>query len=68
MNDILYLNEDKTTWNGPYNIQGKDWEKINMYQMKITKYCTMQWFQISLNHNILVTIYGYKRWFIMYIL
>ena len=26
-----------------------------MYPMKITKYCTLQWFQILINHNILIT-------------
>ena len=26
-----------------------------MYSMKITKYCTIQWFQICMNHNILIT-------------
>ena len=26
-----------------------------MYPMKITKYCTLQWFQININHNILIT-------------
>ena len=26
-----------------------------MYQMKITKYCTLKWFQICINHNILIT-------------
>ena len=30
------------------------WEKIYVYPMKITKYCTLQWFKISINHNILV--------------
>ena len=59
MYDILNINEDKTTaqhtWNNLYNIQEKDWKKIDMYPMKITKYCTLQWFQICINHNILIT-------------
>ena len=28
---------------------------VYMYPMKITKYCTLQWFQICINHNILIT-------------
>ena len=59
MYDILNINEDKPTaqqtWNDLYNIQEKDWKKIYMYPMKITKYCTLQWFQICINHNILIT-------------
>ena len=59
MYDILNINEDKPTaqqtWNNLYNIQEKDWKKIYMYPMKITKYCTLQWFQICINHNILIT-------------
>ena len=42
MYDILNINEDKPTaqqtWNNLYNIQEKDWKKIYMYPMKITKY------------------------------
>ena len=59
MYDILNINEDKPTaqqtWNNLYNIQEKYWKKIYMYPMKITKYCTLQWFQICINHNILIT-------------
>ena len=59
MYDILNINEDKPTaqqiWNNLYNIQEKDWKKIYMYPMKITEYCTLQWFQICINYNILIT-------------
>ena len=59
MYDILNINEDKPTaqhtWNNLYNILKKILKKIYMYSMKITKYCTIQWFQICMNHNILIT-------------
>ena len=56
--NLLNINEHKPTaqqtWSNLYNIQEKDWKKIYMYPMKITKYCTLQWFQIRINRNILI--------------
>lgn len=45
----------QNTWNKLYNIPDKEWKNIHMFPFKVTKYPALQWFQISINHNILVT-------------
>lgn len=60
--DMYYLLNKKhetptgqNTWNKLYNIPEKEWKNIHKFPFKITKYPALQWFQISINHNILVT-------------
>ena len=57
--NILNKNDEKPTgmlsWNKKYNIHDDDWEKIFKDPFCITKYPAIQWFQTSINHNILVT-------------
>ena len=65
MYDVLNMNKEiptgKQTWNNTvintYNFQEKDWKKIYscMYPFKTTQYSQLRWFQIRINHNILVT-------------
>ena len=59
MYNILNRNKEiptgKATWNKLYNITNNDWKNIYLFPFNITKYPAMQWFQISINHNILVT-------------
>ena len=38
-----------------YNFEEKDWKTIYMFPFKTTTYSLLRWFQVSLNHNILVT-------------
>ena len=59
MYDVLNMNNEiptgKQTWNNAYNFQEKDWKNIYMYPFKTTQYSQLRWFQIRINHNILVT-------------
>lgn len=43
------------TWNKTYGFTHEDWTQIYMYPFNITKYPALLWFQVSVNHNILVT-------------
>ena len=45
----------KKTWNEKYKFTDQEWEKIYNYPFSIIKYPAIQWFQTSINHNILVT-------------
>ena len=45
----------QNTWNKLYNIPENKWKNIHMFPFRTTKYPALQWFQISINHNILVT-------------
>lgn len=57
--DILNKNKEiptgKISWNKIYNFSQKDWNQIYIFPFTITKYPALLWFQISINHNILVT-------------
>ena len=57
--NILNRNKEiptgQVTWNKLYTITNNDWKNIYLFPFNITKYPAMQWFQISINHNILVT-------------
>ena len=59
MYNILNQNKDvptgKITWNKVYNITDEDWDHINLFPFNITKYPALLWFQVTINHNILVT-------------
>ena len=59
MYNILNQNKDvptgKITWNKVYNITDEDWDHINLFPFNITKYLALIWFQVTINHNILVT-------------
>ena len=59
MYNILNRNKEiptgQVTWNKLYNITNNDWKNIYLFPFNITNYPAMQWFQISINHNILVT-------------
>ena len=59
MYDILNQNKDiptgQLTWNKLYTFTAEDWSHIYTYPYTITKYPALLWFQISINHNILVT-------------
>ena len=46
---------EQATWNKIYNIANDQWKKIYKFPYSITSYPALQWFQISINHNILVT-------------
>ena len=45
----------QNTWNKLYNIPENKWKNIHMFPFRTTKYLALQWFQISINHNVLVT-------------
>ena len=51
---MKFLQENKH-WNNTYNFQENEWKFIYMYPFKTTKYSQLRWFQIRINHNILVT-------------
>ena len=59
MYNILNQNKNvstgKITWNKVYNITDEDWDHINLFPFNITKYPAMICFQVTINHNILVT-------------
>ena len=59
MYDILNQNKDIPTgqlsWNKLYAFTQEDWVQIYKYPFTITKYPALLWFQVSVNHNILVT-------------
>ena len=59
MYDILNYNNEtptaKQTWTNAYNFLDKEWKQIYLYPFKTTKYSQLRWFQIRINHNILVT-------------
>ena len=38
-----------------YNFSQEDWKQIYTFPFTITKYPALLWFQVSINHNILVT-------------
>ena len=43
------------TWNKIFKITNEEWRKIYSFPFIVTKYPALQWYQISINHNILVT-------------
>ena len=45
----------KRRWNEKVNFTDQEWEKIYNFPFSIIKYPAIQWFQTSINHNILVT-------------
>ena len=45
----------KRRWNEKFNFTDQEWKKIYNYPFNIIKYPAIQWFQTSINHNILVT-------------
>ena len=59
MYHILNQNKDiptgKLTWNKAYNFTYEDWAKIYALPFETTKHSAVRWFQISINHKILVT-------------
>ena len=59
MYNILNKNDEKPTgqktWNKKFHFKDQEWKKIYIYPFNIIKYPAIQWFQTSINHNILVT-------------
>lgn len=59
MYNILNKNKEtptaKQTWNRTYNFKDEDWKEIFMHPFITTKYSVLRWFQICINHNVLVT-------------
>ena len=59
MYNILNKNGDTPTgqcsWNKIFNITKEEWKRIYMFPFHVTKYTALQWYQVSTNHNILVT-------------
>ena len=59
MYNILNRNDEqptgKKTWNEKFHFTDEEWKKIYSSPFCIIKYPAIQWFQISINHNILVT-------------
>ena len=59
MYNILNKNDEqptgKKTWNEKFNFTDEEWKKIYNYPFCTIKYPAIQWFQLSINHNILVT-------------
>ena len=57
--NILNKNEEKPTgqktWNEKFHFKDQEWKKNYIYPFNIIKYPAIQWFQTSINHNILVT-------------
>ena len=57
--DIFNKNNEvptgKISWNKVYNFSQEDWKQIYTFPFTITKYPALLWFQVSINHNILVT-------------
>lgn len=45
----------KKSWDEKFKFTDLEWKKIYIYPFKIMKYPALQWFQTSINHNILVT-------------
>ena len=45
----------KRRWNEKFKFTDQEWKKIYNYPFSIIKYPAIQWFQTSINHNILVT-------------
>ena len=45
----------QVTWNKTYDIKEGEWKAIHIFPFRVTSYPALQWFQISINHNILVT-------------
>ena len=59
MYEILNKTNDiptgQVTWNKTYDIKENEWKAIHILPFRVTSYPALQWFQISINHNILVT-------------
>ena len=60
MYSILNSNDNETptgqtTWNKIYNLTKEQWKQIYIFPFKTTTYPALKWFQININHNILVT-------------
>ena len=59
MYNILNKNDEKPTgqktWNDKFHFKDQEWKKNYIYPFNIIKYPAIQWFQTSINHNILVT-------------
>lgn len=45
----------KKTWNEKYHFTDEEWKQIYLYPFTIINYPAIQWFQVSIIHNILVT-------------
>ena len=59
MNEILNKTNDiptgQVTWSKTYDINEGEWKAIHIFPLRVTSYPALQWFQISINHNVLVT-------------
>ena len=59
MYDTLNKTQDTPTgqasWNKIYNLDKDQWKKIYTFPFNVTSYTALLWFQICINHNILVT-------------
>ena len=59
MYNILNANDEqptgKNSWNEKFHFTDEDWKKIHSYPFSIIRYPAIQWFQLSISHNILVT-------------
>ena len=55
LNKTYDIPTEQATWNKIYNIANDEWKRIYIFPFNITRYPALQWFQISINHNILVT-------------
>lgn len=55
LNKNLEQPTGKKTWNEKFNFTDQDWKNIYKYPFNIITYPAIQWFQTSINHNILVT-------------
>ena len=59
MYDTLNKTQDTPTgqasWNKIYNLDKDKWKKIYTFSFNVTSYPALLWFQICINHNILVT-------------
>ena len=59
MYEILNKTNDiptgQATWNKTYDITEGEWKAIHTFPFRVTSYPALRWFQISINHNILVT-------------
>ena len=55
LNKTTDVTSGKISWNKKYKFEDEEWGKIFSDPFKITKDSTVQWFQSSINHQILAT-------------
>ena len=55
LNKTIDIPTEQATWNKTYDITEGEWKAIHTVPFRVTSYPALQWFQISINHNILVT-------------